>query len=199
MKPNNMSPTISSVIFIAGLILFLPITTIHAQEQTTTELVSVSIQDQMIIFIGFSIAVGLIFIYLARDMILRKKTEYDEKNLESQKNKDYDKYHSDWNDDSEDYFGSRINNNTNTNKKLKEQLDNISSTGSIPDLYAILKIKNDATTSEIKKQYRVLAKQSHPDKNPQADAKETMMQINQAYEILSDPQQRKEYDNYFKG
>ncbi len=166
--------TIIIAVFLLGLIL-----PIHAQE------VVVSAEDQMTIFIGFIIAVAAIFIYLARDMILRKKTAYDEKNLESQKNKDYDKYHSDWNDDYED-LGSR-------NRKPWEKFNTLD-IESLPDLYAILDIQKDATSKEIKQQYRKLAKQSHPDKSTQQDAKETMAQINQAYEILSDPQQRAQYD-----
>ena len=166
-------------IFFAGTIL-----PAHAQEELT-----VSAEEQTVIFLGFIIAVVAISVYLARDAILRKKTEYDEKKLGSQKNRDYDKYHSDWNDDYED-VGSR-------NDKNKKRFRRPPDYESLPDLYAILGIKKDATAEGIKRRYRILAKQSHPDKSAKKDAQDRMSEINTAYEILSDPQQRKEYDGYF--
>ena len=173
--------SIISLIFLLGLTGVAA----HAQEEQI-----VSSEDQMIIFVGFIIAVAAVFVYLARDMILRKKTSYDEQQqLGSKEDKEYEKYHSDWNDDYED-LGART-------KKFKEKFRKLSDEGSLPDLYAIMDIKKDATQEQIKKQYRKLAKESHPDRSSEEDAKERMAEINQAYEILSDPEQREEYDRYF--
>jgi curved DNA-binding protein len=61
--------------------------------------------------------------------------------------------------------------------------------------YKILGVDKDATTDEIKKAYRRLAKQYHPDKN-QGDkaAEEKFKEVNEANEILSNPEKRKKYD-----
>jgi len=56
----------------------------------------ISDKDLIIIFSSFIVSVIAIFLYLARHQILRKKIEYDMKDYESKKNKDYEKYHSDW-------------------------------------------------------------------------------------------------------
>lgn len=65
------------------------------------------------------------------------------------------------------------------------------------DFYDILQVSRNATEKEIKKAYRGLAKQYHPDANPddpQAEAKFKV--LTEAYEILSDPQKRQIYDTY---
>lgn len=64
------------------------------------------------------------------------------------------------------------------------------------DYYEVLGIKKNATEKEIKSAYRKLAMQYHPDKNKEAGAEEKMKEINEAYEVLSDPQKRTNYDNY---
>lgn len=61
------------------------------------------------------------------------------------------------------------------------------------DYYKILEIQKTATDDEIKRAYRRLALQHHPDKNKNADS-ETFKQIQEAYETLSDPQKRQAYD-----
>jgi DnaJ-class molecular chaperone len=63
------------------------------------------------------------------------------------------------------------------------------------DYYLVLKISKDASTNDIKKQYRNLAKHYHPDKNKSADAQEKFVEISEAYSILSDPIKRAQYDN----
>ncbi|WP_297058053.1 J domain-containing protein [Thermosulfurimonas sp.] len=63
------------------------------------------------------------------------------------------------------------------------------------DLYEILGVSPDASTEEIKRAYRKLARKYHPDLNPgDKEAAERFKEINEAYEILSDPQKRAEYD-----
>jgi len=60
--------------------------------------------------------------------------------------------------------------------------------------YQILGISKNASTSEIKASYRNLASKFHPDKTNSALSDELMKKVNQAYEVLSDPKRRKEYD-----
>ena len=66
---------------------------------------NISQEDLILTFTIASVVVVGIFVYLARNIILRKKTKYDKSNLASQQDRDYEKYHSDWTD--EDIFGSR--------------------------------------------------------------------------------------------
>jgi len=61
-------------------------------------------------------------------------------------------------------------------------------------LYDILGIPHDAETRNIIKAFRKQALAYHPDKNPHNDTTAIMQQINDAYEVLSDPESRKEYD-----
>ncbi|KAI8885735.1 DnaJ-domain-containing protein [Backusella circina FSU 941] len=63
------------------------------------------------------------------------------------------------------------------------------------DYYEVLGLSQDATEQEIKKAYRKLALRYHPDKNPSSEAADKFKDISQAYEILSDPDNRKIYDN----
>lgn len=62
------------------------------------------------------------------------------------------------------------------------------------DYYFILQLKPNATRQEIKKSYRKLALQYHPDRNPgNTEAAEIFRQVQEAYETLSDPQKREQY------
>lgn len=63
-------------------------------------------------------------------------------------------------------------------------------------LYETLGISKDASSDEIKKAYRKLARQYHPDINKEPGAEEKFKEINAAYEILSDETKRKQYDQY---
>ena len=67
------------------------------------------------------------------------------------------------------------------------------------DYYKILGLDKNAPQAEIKKAYRKLARKHHPDLNPNdKDAKSKFQQINEANEVLSDPEKRKKYDQYGK-
>jgi curved DNA-binding protein len=67
------------------------------------------------------------------------------------------------------------------------------------DYYKTLGISKTATAEEVKKAYRKLARKHHPDLNPNdKEAHRTFQQINEANEVLSDPEKRKKYDQYGK-
>jgi curved DNA-binding protein len=67
------------------------------------------------------------------------------------------------------------------------------------DYYKILELEKGATEADIKKAYRRLARKYHPDVNPNDEtAKKKFQQINEANEVLSDPANRKKYDQYGK-
>jgi len=149
----------------------------------------VSSEDLYLTFAIAIIIVAGIFIYLARHIILRKKTSYDDTKLDSKKDRDYEKYHSEWSE--EEIFGSR---KTNTDAKEFREMynDNL-----LPNYYLVLGLTNDSSQHEIKNQYRKLAKQYHPDRNKDS-SEEKMAQINKAYEILSDKKLKAEYDKFCK-
>ena len=149
----------------------------------------ISQEDLILTFTIACIVVGVVFVYLARNIILRKKTKYDDADLASKKDRDYEKYHSEWTD--EEIFGSRKS--TISSDELREMYNK----KSLPDYYSILDLTNDASTMEIKNQYRKLAKQYHPDRNNESTEKE-MSEINKAYEVLSDEKLKVEYDKFCK-
>ena len=64
------------------------------------------------------------------------------------------------------------------------------------DYYQLLKIEKSASRDEIKKAYRTLALQYHPDINPDEEAEDRIKKLNQAYSVLADPQQREFYDRF---
>lgn len=67
------------------------------------------------------------------------------------------------------------------------------------DYYKILEIDRNASDEDIKKAYRKLARKLHPDINPNdANAKARFQRVNEANEVLSDPEKRKKYDKYGK-
>src|SRR5579863_5628480 len=64
-----------------------------------------------------------------------------------------------------------------------------------PDYYKTLGVGKNASDEEIKKAYRKLARQYHPDRNPgDKKAEERFKEISQAHDVLSDPEKRKAYD-----
>ncbi|MGI8693264.1 MAG: molecular chaperone DnaJ [Geodermatophilaceae bacterium] len=62
------------------------------------------------------------------------------------------------------------------------------------DYYSALGVRQDATAEEIKRAYRKLARDLHPDVNPEPDAQERFREVSRAYEVLSDPQKRQIVD-----
>ena len=67
------------------------------------------------------------------------------------------------------------------------------------DYYNVLGINKNATTDEVRKAYRKLARKYHPDLNPNnKEAEKKFQEINEANEVLSDPEKRKKYDKYGK-
>jgi len=178
---------------ISSLILLIVIVnlvdSVWAQDELNMELV-VTDEQRIILFVAFIIAVIAIFLYIARDIIFRKKTDYDKQDLDSKRNKDYEKYHSDWSDDYEEF---ETRDHTKEEKKFKEALGE----GTLPDYYKILGVPQTATVNEIKSKYRQLAKKLHPDRSKSNKTADMMSEINKTYEVLSDKELREKYDKYF--
>ena len=146
------------------------------------------------LIIVFAVAVAIIIsvlIFLARDSIFRKKTEYDTEEWASKKNRDYEKYHSEWMSDEISF--ERKGRNKLSDEDFRKSLQN----NNLLDYYAILQIEKTASQDEIKNQFRKLAKKWHPDRKQGDDAEKKMADINMAYEVLSNPQRRKMYDQHF--
>ena len=152
---------------------------------------SLSESDQMVIFASAAAIIIGVLIFLARGSIFRKQTTYDTGEWESKKNRDYEKYHSEWMSDEisfEREGKSKLSDEDFRKSLLSENL---------PDYYATLQIQKTASQSEIKNQFRKLAKKWHPDRKQSSDAEEKMAKINMAYEVLSNPKRRKMFDQYF--
>ena len=177
-------------IFIILVVILGTVQVANAQNKNLDMELEVTDEEKIILFSGFSIAVIGLFLYLARDIILRRKTSYDKEELESKKDKTFEKYHSDWGDDYEE-LGHRSN--TKEDKEFREALNN----DELPNYYGIIGVKKDATPEEIKKKFRELAKKTHPDKTKE-DSEEEMAELNKAYEILSNKESREKYDRYFR-
>jgi len=177
-------------IFIIFMITVGVLETSYAQTNESNRELKVSDDEKIILFAGFSIAVIAIFLFLARDIILRRKTKYEKQDHESKKDRTYEKYHSDWGDDYEE-VGKR--GNSKQDKEYREYVTN----NDLPNYYEILGVETNASPEEIKKNFRELAKKTHPDKTKE-DSEEEMMKINKAYEVLSDKTSKEKYDKYFK-
>ncbi len=67
---------------------------------------------------------------------------------------------------------------------------------STTDYYDVLGVARDASATEIKKAFRRRARDVHPDTSEHEDAEDRFKQLNQAYEVLSDPEKRSNYDRY---
>src|SRR3954463_14378638 len=65
------------------------------------------------------------------------------------------------------------------------------------DYYEVLGVSKTVTVEEVKKAYRKLALQHHPDRNPgDAEAEHKFKEATEAFEVLSDPQKRERYDRF---
>ena len=177
-------------ILIISIIVFGAIQNSYAQTGETERVLVVSDEEKIILFGGFSIAIIAILLFLARDIILRKKTSYDKEEHDSKKDRTYEKYHSDW---GEDYEELGYRKNTREDKEFRDAVKN----DELPDYYKILGVSKEATQEEIKKKFREMAKKTHPDKTKE-DSDEAMAELNKAYEILSDEESKERYDKYLK-
>ena len=160
-----------------------------AQESNSNLEYTMTTEELVILFGGFVIAVVGIFLFLARDIIFRKKTRYDKEEFESKKDKTFEKYHSDWTDDYVDFTYTRPSQDDSEFRKAAKN-------STLPNYYKILGLDKNSTQKEIKMKYRELAKKIHPDKSKDEKTKERMAEINKAYEVLSDEKQRERYDKY---
>ena len=152
---------------------------------------SLTESDQIIVFASITIVIIGVLIFLARHSIFRKKTEYDTGNWASKKNRDYEKYHSEWMSD-EISFERKGKNKLSDEEFQKSLLHK-----NLPDYYTVLGVQKNASQDEIKRKFRLLAKEWHPDRKQTNNAEEKMAQINTAYEVLSNLKRRKMYDQHF--
>ena len=177
-------------IFVISIIVFGGVQYANAQNDNLDMELEVTDEEKIMLFSGFAVAVIAIVLFLARDIILRRKTSYDKEDLESKKDKTFEKYHSDWGDDYEE-LGQRKN--TKEDKEFREAANN----DELPNYYDVIGVSKDATPDEIKKKFRELAMKTHPDKTKE-DSENEMAELNKAYEILSDKERREKYDRYLK-
>jgi len=151
---------------------------------------SLTESEQMIVFAIAATIIISVLIFLARGSIFRKKNEYDTGEWGSKKNRDFEKYLSEWMRD-EISFERKGKNKLSDEDFRKSLLSK-----DIPDYYAILQIQKTASQNEIKNQFRSLAKKWHPDRKQCDDAEKKMAKINMAYDVLSNTKRSKMYDQH---
>ena len=134
--------------------------------------------DQALVFAVSIAAVVGIALYVSREAIARKRTAYDAGSYESQRDRDYEKYHSEWGDDSAagrggggDVDGGDIGDGGGDSRSADGRA------GAPPgaaaaDLYGVLGLDASATQDEVKRRYRELAKRLHPDRAGRGGAEE---------------------------
>jgi len=132
---------------------------------------SLSESDQITIFAIAAIIILGVLVFLARGSFTRKKTEYDAGEWESKKNRDYEKYHSEW-------MSDEVNFERDGKKKLTdEEFRKSLLANNLPNYYEVLQIQKNTSQAEIKNQYRHLAKKWHPDREKSPDAERKMMHL----------------------
>lgn len=152
----------------SGLAVTALFVQVHAQEGTQVAREA----DVWTVFFGFIVGVVALGVYIARDAIFRKKTDYDRGEYGSKKDRSHEKYRSDWQDD---------------------YVTESAQTEHTKSHYDTLGIGRTATAAEIKLRYRELAKMHHPDRT--GTESEDLVRINEAYEVLSDTESRRKYDS----
>ena len=157
----------------------------------TSGIENVSDSDLILVFLISIVVLASVFVYLARHSIFRKKSVYDTGDWASKKNRDYEKYHSEWMSDEINF--ERKGKRKIDDEKFRELLQD----GNLPNFYDVLQIQRNASQDDIKKQYRYLAKKWHPDRKHGLLAEKKMAEINKAYEVLSNPDNREMYDQYY--
>ena len=93
-------------------------------------------------------------------------------------------------------YNSFTSSSNNNHRHPNTSLHMSSRTSSNRDFYSILGVARSADAAEIKSAYRKLAKKYHPDANPGKDTTTEFQEVNRAYEVLSDADQRKKYDMF---
>jgi molecular chaperone DnaJ len=88
--------------------------------------------------------------------------------------------------------GFNNNNRSSSSSQQQQQTNN-------RDFYQILGVARSATAAEIKKAYRLKAKEFHPDANPNKDTVSQFQDVNRAYEVLNDPELKRKYDMFGEG
>ena len=175
----------------------------HAQEGDADAGPSAS--DLALIFAVSIAVVAGIALYMSREAIARKKTAYDRGAYESQRDRDYEKYHSGWGDESAAGRGTGDLGGGGDGGVDDGDYDGFApggggAAGRAADYYAVLGLGRDAAPEAIKRRYRELAKEAHPDRagggggEGGGDAGRRMALINEAYDTLSDPERRRRYD-----
>lgn len=180
---------IFTIIFVIMLFGITQVSFAQVEDSSSNLEYSMSDEEKIMLFGGFAVAVIVIFLFIARDVIFRKRTSYDKQEFESKKDKTYEKYHSDWTDDYVDFTYTRPSEDDERFRKAARE-------SNLPDYYKVLDISITASQEEIKKKYRELAKKLHPDKSKDQKTEDLMAEINKAYEILSSKERREKYDKY---
>ena len=164
--------------------------------------------SDLVLLFGVSIAVVAgIALYISREAIARKRTAYDRGAYESQRDRDYEKYHSGWGDESAAGDGAGdLGGDLGGDDEFAPGGDDFGGgggAGQAPDYYGVLGLGRTASPDEVKRRYRELAKEAHPDRaagggdgdgDKGADAGRRMALINEAYDVLSDAGRRRRYD-----
>ena len=119
---------------------------------------------------------------------LKKKQSYTTNFEQTYQTSDSDDYNFEYDDDNDNY---------NNNYNYRKEEDNKQNESFKKDYYSILDVSKNASTEEIKLAYKRQITKYHPDKNSGSEnSTEITKLINEAYEVLSDPEKRDQYDRF---